>query len=411
MSGDFSEYNKLSEENKTLKMNDFKLSKKSKNKNEINLINIIDRNSVRLLTYNIFCRPPPINSNNGDYKDSRLKDFLQQLKYFDIICFQEIFTTLNDRKHTMIREGAKAGLKYYLSSKVPSFFSKYLVDSGLLILSRYEIVDCDFYEYFLNISGDAPCNKGVLYAKIKINEKYLFLFNTHLQSTYLDESQKNIDCTIQVRTTQTEELINFIYNKLLIIPRDEVKNGIVILAGDFNIDAHDYKFAKEKYKMPIYNSTEYDIFKQKINKLGKAIDLMEKKYNDHLYTFGNNEKEEYDHTLTNKNEINIKQTLDYIWEIIPDYSLEIYNQRNPIYSKSYRFDDRNIENNKIKVLYDTLKVQEFLIKNRPYQQLSDHFGISVELYSPSINKQNLNDSSYNIDIKQPLKETKKNNFI
>ena len=411
MSGDFSEYNKLSEENKTLKMNDFKLSKKSKNKNEINLINIIDRNSVRLLTYNIFCRPPPINSNNGDYKDSRLKDFLQQLKYFDIICFQEIFTTLNDRKHRMIREGAKAGLKYYLSSKVPSFFSKYLVDSGLLILSRYEIVDCDFYEYFLNISGDAPCNKGVLYAKIKINEKYLFLFNTHLQSTYLDESQKNIDCTIQVRTTQTEELINFIYNKLLIIPRDEVKNGIVILAGDFNIDAHDYKFAKEKYKIPIYNSTEYDIFKQKINKLGKAIDLMEKKYNDHLYTFGNNEKEEYDHTLTNKNEINIKQTLDYIWEIIPDYSLEIYNQRNPIYSKSYSFDDRNIENNKIKVLYDTLKVQEFLIKNRPYQQLSDHFGISVELYSPLINNQNLNDSSYTIDIKQPLKETKKDTYI
>ena len=392
-------------------MNDFKLSKKSKNKNEINLINIIDRNSVRLLTYNIFCRPPPINSNNGDYKDSRLKDFLQQLKYFDIICFQEIFTTLNDRKHRMIREGAKAGLKYYLSSKVPSFFSKYLVDSGLLILSRYEIVDCDFYEYFLNISGDAPCNKGVLYAKIKINEKYLFLFNTHLQSTYLDESQKNIDCTIQVRTTQTEELINFIYNKLLIIPRDEVKNGIVILAGDFNIDAHDYKFAKEKYKIPIYNSTEYDIFKQKINKLGKAIDLMEKKYNDHLYTFGNNEKEEYDHTLTNKNEINIKQTLDYIWEIIPDYSLEIYNQRNPIYSKSYSFDDRNIENNKIKVLYDTLKVQEFLIKNRPYQQLSDHFGISVELYSPLINNQNLNDSSYTIDIKQPLKETKKDTYI
>ena len=411
MLGDFSEYNKLSDEKNALKTNEFTLSKKSKNKNEINLINILDKNSVRLLTYNIFCRPPPINSNNGDYKDSRLKDFLEQLQYFDIICFQEIFTTLNDRKHRMIREGAKAGLKYYLSSKVPSFFSKYLVDSGLLILSRYEIVDCDFYEYFLNISGDAPCNKGVLYAKIKINEKYLFLFNTHLQSTYLDESQKNIDCTIQVRTTQTEELINFIYNKLLIIPRDEVKNGIVILAGDFNIDAHDNKFAKEKYKIPIYNSTEYDIFKQKINKLGKAIDLMEKKYNDHLYTFGNNEKEEYDHTLNNKNEINIKQTLDYIWEIIPDYSLEIYNQRNPIYSKSYSFDDRNIENNKIKVLYDTLKVQEFLIKNRPYQQLSDHFGISVELYSPLINNQNLNDSSYTIDIKQPLKETKKDTYI
>ena len=38
------------------------------------------------------------------------------------------------------------------------------------------------------------------------------------------------------------------------------------------------------------------------------------------------------------------------------------------------------EINKEKILYETLKVEEFLVKNRPYQQLSDHFGVSVELY-------------------------------
>ena len=49
--------------------------------------------------------------------------------------------------------------------------------------------------------------------------------------------------------------------------------------------------------------------------------------------------------------------------------------------------DDNIENyeinnndkRKIEVKYDSLKVQEFLIIDRPYQQLSDHFGISVDL--------------------------------
>ena len=118
---------------------------------------------------------------------------------------------------------------------------------------------------------------------------------------------------------------------------------------------------------------------------------MYKKYNDHLYTFGNNEKEEYDHTLTNKIEMNTKQTLDYLWELIPDYNLDIYKQQGiNIINKNYSYDDKNLKDNKIKVLYDTFKVQEFLVKNRPYQQLSDHFGVSVDLYSPQNFSQSLN---------------------
>ena len=34
------------------------------------------------------------------------------------------------------------------------------------------------------------------------------------------------------------------------------------------------------------------------------------------------------------------------------------------------------------ICYDTIKIEEFLVKNRPYQQLSDHFGVSVELLFP-----------------------------
>ena len=348
-----------------------------KNNNKSNLTD----ERIRLLTYNFFCRPPPINTNKDDYKDSRLKDFIDQLKNFDIICFQELFTTLNDRKHRMIREGATQGLKYYLAPKVPSFFSKYLVDSGLLILSRYPIIEHDFYEYFLNVSGDATTNKGVLFTKIEIKKnKFLFLFNTHLQASYFDDTQANIDFTIKVRAKQTEELINFIYNILLKIPQKDVENGKIILAGDFNIDAHDNKFARERYKIPKYNDTEYNIFKEKINKLGKAIDLMKKKYNDHIYTFGNNEKKEYDHVLTGKADLNIKQTLDYIWEIIPDYNLSIFKSQMNIINDNIENNEINNNNNgKIEVNYDSLKVQEFLIKDRPYQQLSDHFGVSVEL--------------------------------
>ena len=113
---------------------------------------------------------------------------------------------------------------------------------------------------------------------------------------------------------------------------------------------------------------------------------MQKKFNDHLYTFGNNEGPEYDKVLTGKADFNLKQTLDYIWEIIPNYNLEIY-KNSIIFNKNYVFDNKNEENEedepeKSKVLYETLKVEEFLVKNRPYQQLSDHFGVSVELSLP-----------------------------
>ena len=389
---------------KNIPKNKFTVNIKNKiNNKEININKKSIRDSVRLLTYNFFCRPPPVNTNKDDYKDSRLQDFIEQLHNFDIICFQELFTTLNDRKHRMIREAAKVGLKYYLSSKVPSLFSHYLVDSGLLILSRYQIIEHDYYQYFINISGDAVGSKGVLYAKIKINNKYLFLFNTHLQSTYFNESQRNIDFTIQIRTSQTEELINFVYNKLLVIPREEVRNGLILIAGDLNIDAHDNKFIKKKIKFPKYNDTEYNIFKKKINKLGTAIDLMERKYKKHIYTFGNNEKEEYDHTFISKVEFNIKQTLDYIWEIKPDYNLNIYKSEYQILkNKNNNEDEKNNEKNKIKVLYDTLTVQEFLVKNRPYQQLSDHFGISVEIYSPKVYDQGSNSFDAS-NIEFPLK--------
>jgi endonuclease/exonuclease/phosphatase family metal-dependent hydrolase len=344
--------------------------------------NDVHNDTIKILSYNFFARPPPINTNGTDYKNERLDDFIELLPDFDILCFQELFTTFNDRKHKMIREGAKVGLKYSLYTKAPSFFSKYITDSGLLILSRYEIIENDSYNYYINISGDAPSNKGILYAKIKINDKYLFLFNTHAQSSYFDDSPKNINSTVQVRTAQMEELINFVYNKLLNIPKEQVNKGCVLIVGDFNIDAHDNKNYREKYHIPKYKITEYELLKKKLSKLGTAIDLMEKKYNEHLYTFGNNDKPEYDKVLTGQSDYNMKQTLDYMWEIIPNYNLDIYQKNQGqfnIYTESEDEKSDDEERSKIKVLYDTFKVEEFLVKNRPYQQLSDHFGISVEL--------------------------------
>ncbi len=43
-------------------------------------------------------RPPPVKTNASDFKDARLDEFVKKLDDFDIICAQEVFTTMNTRK-------------------------------------------------------------------------------------------------------------------------------------------------------------------------------------------------------------------------------------------------------------------------------------------------------------------------
>lgn len=99
---------------------------------------VLQRSHVKILTYNIFLRPPPVKNNDNDWKDERLADFIKLLDLFDIICLQEMFGAFNNRKQELIKYANKSGLFFYCDSPSPSFFSKFLVDGGLLILSRYK---------------------------------------------------------------------------------------------------------------------------------------------------------------------------------------------------------------------------------------------------------------------------------
>ncbi len=54
---------------------------------------------LKILTYNIFLRPPFIKNNKDDYKNERLEEFYRIIKSgdFDIIALQEIFSLGNFR--------------------------------------------------------------------------------------------------------------------------------------------------------------------------------------------------------------------------------------------------------------------------------------------------------------------------
>ena len=48
---------------------------------------------VSLLTYNVFLRPPPIKTNEDDYKEERFEEILKVIRQYDIVCLQEMFQT------------------------------------------------------------------------------------------------------------------------------------------------------------------------------------------------------------------------------------------------------------------------------------------------------------------------------
>ena len=159
----------------------------SKLKSEI----ILKRKRIKLLTYNIFLRPPPVKNNESDWKNERLIDFLQEIENYDIICLQEAFESFNTRINELVRIANKAGFFFFCSSPIPSFFSKYSVDGGLLILSRFPILSHEFVPFDYGVLSDALAYKGYLMAHLKIAESNIVIINTHTQASYFQSSEEH----------------------------------------------------------------------------------------------------------------------------------------------------------------------------------------------------------------------------
>lgn len=63
----------------------------------------------------------------------------------------------------------------------PPFNTLHLIESGLLIASKYPIINSEFLPFFSGTNVDGLLHKGILYAKIEIpNGKHLHCFNSHI---------------------------------------------------------------------------------------------------------------------------------------------------------------------------------------------------------------------------------------
>jgi len=192
---------------------------------------------IRVLTYNIFLRSL-VKNNENDWKDERLEDFITLIHNYDIICLQEMFGILNNRKQTLIRAATMAGFFFYVDTSSPSFLSRYVADGGLVILSRFPIVTHSFNVFRFGVVSDSLAQKGLLYAKISIKNSYLHIFTAHTQASYFDIGESNFIASFNTRMDQIEQ-INKIISKILEYEYNRI-NDKVFLVGDLNVDALSY---------------------------------------------------------------------------------------------------------------------------------------------------------------------------
>lgn len=110
--------------------------------------------SVRFLSYNIFMRPPGIKNNSSDYKNARLDHIGNDvLKNYDIVCLQEMFSYGSSRQLRMMSYAKKAGLPYIVTSPSKGVLNA-MIDGGLMICSRYPIVETARMTYKRGVHSD-----------------------------------------------------------------------------------------------------------------------------------------------------------------------------------------------------------------------------------------------------------------
>mmetsp|Transcript_48450 Transcript_48450/g.110022 ORF Transcript_48450/g.110022 Transcript_48450/m.110022 type:complete len:694 (-) Transcript_48450:27-2108(-) len=221
---------------------------------------------IRLLSYNLFIRPPaPMLTHNrvNDHKDSRLSRFIRDhLARYDVLCLQECFGAYSFRRDRLIEAAKAVGIKYSVKSVLNRPY--HLVDGGCLLLSRFPIVAHDVKVFDVaGLASDSVAAKGVLVARIEYRPGvFLDVVTTHLQATYANYMVA--EC-LQIRLNQLREVVAFTRKQWA--SHDGARSWPVLVAGDFNCNA------RRAYN-DSSSSDEYNLVTSVLRDLGNPRDLV-----------------------------------------------------------------------------------------------------------------------------------------
>jgi len=179
--------------------------------NPISKIGIKNNNLLGIITYNVNMMPFIDHMN--------IDQLYQFLRKYDICLLQECYinafynnTTLCDKFKNF----------YIVHSGVNRLLNIKLIDSGLIILSKYPIIKKYFkpFDNYKLLTTDMLADKGFINVKIKVGSNIISIYNTHLQASYINHENRDVS------KEQLKYLLSF-YNS--------DTSFIKIIGGDFNL--------------------------------------------------------------------------------------------------------------------------------------------------------------------------------
>ncbi|KAH6576571.1 hypothetical protein BASA50_000007 [Batrachochytrium salamandrivorans] len=322
--------------------------------------------AVKILTYNLFLRPPGIHSGNGDYKWERLRLFASlQLSQYDVVAVQECFAFGTTRRTELIRMAKEAGLIYHCACPIPSWAAGQ-VDGGLLIVSRLRITSSDFMAYPRGVHSDWLAAKGVLHAQIDLGQgRNLMLFSTHTQASYEANPPLSSPSSI-VRLDQLHRASNFILDTLKRkagLPSPSLSETVVVLVGDLNTDG---RLSRED---GVGHSAEYRAMINNLEGSSNSNERLDQATDDPTLEKGALEVIDVAYTNLHEHPVTTSslgptpldpenKCLDYIFRLLPELTDDF----------TIRFED--------------VKTVPFAVEGQPFSHLSDHCGLTATLLIP-----------------------------
>lgn len=190
---------------------------------------------LSVLTLNIWGLPGGKNLGLAPFRNSRIQGICKELKKatWDAVFLQEVWQK-EDRKKL-----STCGYPFALDSNDTNA----IIDSGLLILSRYPLKEAQRLTYpplDLDSSvleeGEALARKSADLVRLEHPDVgSIWLANTHLVSYY---GEGALDKYHEVRRQQFVSFVNWV--------KSVVKDDPVIVGGDWNFGAHNLELWREK---------------------------------------------------------------------------------------------------------------------------------------------------------------------
>lgn len=229
--------------------------------------NCNSKSNIKILSFNINLLPHTFKK----------LDFLEKLILtHEIIFLQEFFTNIWFCKKKWLINFCKEYNYNVVTNDNIDLLNYKFVDSGLVILSKYKILDTINYNFNFSEEIDKFSNKGILYAKIKIDNTIINLFNTHLQAQYTNKISIN-----SIKKSQLSEL-NLFINQII------EKNNNIIVGGDFNISPQNSNDYFKSFNLCHSNEatvyTKYNSDGIEIDSISTPLEGYEHNLFDYFYT-------------------------------------------------------------------------------------------------------------------------------